>query len=106
VLWIGKKLEMGSVRNSRKSGPKCKPAKIHISPKWGAIPPNKTVFVRVPRAKISKGQMGEGSPQGGVIEKVPRPQNFLSPFSRKLGGRFFFKFQGSKQTRISVDLQI
>jgi len=42
----------------------------------GDRPRTKSIFVRVPKAKISKGHMGEGSPQGGELQKVPRPQNF------------------------------
>ena len=75
---------MGSFCNSRKSGPKCTPAKPHISPKWGAIPPEQKLFLSGSLGpKSTRVRWGKGAPQGGEIEKVPRPQNFRSPFSRK-----------------------
>jgi len=65
----------------------------------GAIPRTKTIFVQVPRTKISKGQIGKGSPPRGALEKVRHPQNFEPHFLENLKVIFFqnFTFQRGHQ---------
>ena len=65
-------------------------AKVHTSQtpylrQMGGDPPRtETIFIRVRRTKICKGQVGTKAPRGGELDKVPHPQNFRSPFSRKI----------------------
>jgi len=61
-------------------------------PNGGRSPRTKTIFVRVPRAKISKGQVGEGGPRRGWTRKSATPPKFWTQFSRKRAIRFFFNF--------------
>ena len=71
----------------------------------GAIPPNKNIFVRVPRTKISKGQIREESTPRGQTRKSATPPKIWTQFSRKRTIRFFVKFQWSKgfpQLKISA----
>jgi len=49
----------------------------------GDPPRTKTIFVRVPRAKISKGQMWEGSPPRGRNRKSSTPPKFSIPIFSK-----------------------
>ena len=66
-------------------------------PQMGGDPPRtKNIFVRDPSPKICKGRVGEGSPQGGEIEKVPHPQNFRTPFSQKFDQGPMSKNSGMK----------
>jgi len=62
-------------------------------------PGTKNISVRVPRPKISKDQMGKGAPQRGEIQKVPHPQNFRTPFSRKIVPQHISKISGMKGDR-------
>ena len=69
---------------------------------WGDRPRTKTIFIRVPRTKISKGQVGDKSPQGGELDKVPHPPKNCAQFSGKKKN-FFLNFRKrSPVTMISI----
>jgi len=56
----------------------------------GDPPRTKTIFVRVHRTKISKRQMGEGSPpRGRTWKKCHAPKNFNPIFSKTCNSIFF-----------------
>jgi len=62
----------------------------------GDPPRTKTIFIRVHRTKICKGQVGDKSPpQGGELEKVPYPQKFKRDFL-KLQSADFFNFRDQR----------
>ena len=52
-------------------------------PNGGRSPRTKTIFVRVHRPKICKGQVGEGSPPRGRNRKSAPPPTFLNPIFSK-----------------------
>ena len=62
----------------------------------GGDPPEQKPFFQGPWGQNLQGSDGEGSPQKGEIEKVPRPQNFPSPFSRKIVPKHISKISGMK----------
>ena len=63
----------------------------------GDPPRTKTIFVRVPRPKICKGQLGEGSPPRGWNRKSAPPPKFLNPiFSKKRSGTYVQNFRDER----------
>jgi len=74
VLPISLKFQKSQIRNSKKWA-KVQTGQTPYFPKIGGDRPRtKTIFIRVPRTKISKGQVGTKAPQGGELDKVPHPQ--------------------------------
>ena len=63
----------------------------------GDRPRTKTVFVRVPRPKICKGQVGEGSPPRGWNRKSAPPPKFSNPiFSKIRSGTYVQNFRDER----------
>jgi len=88
---------MGSFCNSKKCGPKCKPAKIHISPKWGAIPPEQKIFLSGSLGPNSpRVRRGKGAPKGANSKKCHAPKNFEPHFLEKKSTDFFLNFRGQR----------
>jgi len=90
VLAIDLKFQKFASQFSRKSGPKCKPAKIHISPKWGAIAPEQKVFLSGSlRPKSPRVTWGKGAPKGANSKKCHAPKIFKPHFLENVQSDFF-----------------
>ena len=97
ALAIGLKFPKSAGNFSRKSGPKCKPAKIHISPEWGAIAPEQKLFLSGSLGpKSPRVRWGKGAPQGGELEKVTRPQKLCTHFFELRVHNFFLNFRDQR----------